>query len=119
MEFSVQYGPLRDREIELTKSGKQRSDFTQADCVITQYQLEKLKFLASSLILKGEARDAEGVISIYQRIKMSPKYRMDNGAAAEVLNCMLDIVSNHGPRLGDLDNPKSRNDIVLDPSFQW
>lgn len=73
MEFSVQYGPLRDREIELTKSGKQRSDFTQADCVITQYQLEKLKFLASSLILKGEARDAEGVISIYQRIKMSPK----------------------------------------------
>ena len=119
MECSVQYRSLKDADIELTTSGKQRGDFTRADCVIIPYQFEKLKFLASSVILKGEVRDAEGVTSIYERIKMNPKYQTDHGAAAEVMNCMLEVVSMHGPQLGVFNNPESNSHTFQDTSFQW
>lgn len=112
---SVSYQSANDKTILLSSSNEERSTFTHADCHISDYQLEKLKFIAYSRLPVGAVRDADCVLDIYKELKA--KYEK-SAIAVSVLNVMLKVcgVDNHfeskSTSLSDIDD-------LPDGEFKW
>lgn len=88
--MAYNYDRLCDHDNELLTSGAARGECVRADTsIINPYQLEKLKFLACSLLSRRQVQDAEAVTSIYEELKV--KFEQDARLAVSVFNTMLKI----------------------------
>lgn len=112
--LSVSYRLADDRATLLVNSSEERSTFTYTDCNISDYQLEKLKFIAYSRLPVGDVRDADCATYIYNKLKM--KYE-DSATAASVLNVMLKVSG--VAELDSLSTSLSEIDDLPDGEFHW
>lgn len=109
--MEVRYKQFSDTEVEITASSKLRGDFTRVDHIVKPIQLEKIKFLACSVLKRSQVEDAEGVINIYNELKTT--FEQDSSVAASFLNTMLKIV-------GVIDQSNgSMCDVARQDVFQW
>lgn len=103
-----------DSDSELLTSGAARSEYVRADSIINPYQLEKLKFLACSLLSRRQVQDAEVVTNIYEELKV--KFEQDARLAVSVLNTMLKIAGLPDENRVCAD---PRHHVLQVVAFQW
>lgn len=102
-----------DTAFLLTNSCDERYKLTYADCNISDYQLEKLRFIAYSRLQVASVRDAD-CGQIYNDLKI--KYGHNSAMAALVLNMMLGVAGVEGMQS---TASLSGIDDFPDNGFEW
>ena len=113
MELSASYRLAEDEASLLSNSAEERSNFTYTDRNISDYQLEKLQFIAYSRLHVGAVRDADCALHIYNELRT--KYGNGDTAGA-VLNVMLKV---SGVDCRSISDSPSDIDGHSDEEFHW
>ena len=100
-----------DHQDKVTESYSGRKGLAYADHHFTDYQLEKLKLLAGSVLQnhRAETRNAEDVTSVYELLKK----QHGDVKAMSLVYVLLTTASKQPPK------PQEQNDVLADSDFKW
>ena len=105
---------------DLSGSFDERKSFTYADRHIKKpYQMEKLKFLACSVLSnhQGQVRDADSVLTIYELLKLH--YGSDVQLASSTMHLMLQTIGMNFKELKYLERSGKLSTVANKTEFQW